>query len=187
MLAAASKSSPESTEPGSLHKPDSSQTDAANAMPGDAAGTGSSPSILIASASNSQGAPTAGNDPLADSEDAVWYVRPTSGEQLGPADNMAVRGWLASGIITADSLVWRNGWPEWQRADSIFAQLSPDYTPVGLDALLSEEPIVTTDSSVDHHQVASRPQNTRKIIIVLMTVMTLVLVGALIAVLIINL
>ena len=60
----------------------------------------------------------------------LWYVRPPSGEQYGPADAATIERWLAEGRVTADALVWRQGWPKWRTAASVFHQLRPaDSTP----------------------------------------------------------
>ena len=65
-------------------------------------------------------------DPLSESPGAVWYVRPASGGQFGPATADVMRGWLAEGRVGADTLVWREGWREWQEASATFPQLQPD-------------------------------------------------------------
>jgi hypothetical protein len=62
-------------------------------------------------------------DPIDENPDAVWYVRLTSGNQYGPAVGDIFRGWIAEGRVTPDCLVWREGWPEWQRASAVFPQL----------------------------------------------------------------
>lgn len=63
-------------------------------------------------------------DPLVEEPDAVWYVRPPSGGQFGPADGNAMRDWLKDGRITADALVWREGWPDWVEAVTVFPKLA---------------------------------------------------------------
>jgi hypothetical protein len=65
-------------------------------------------------------------DPLTESPGAVWYVRPASGGQFGPATADVMRGWLGEGRVGADTLVWREGWREWQEASATFPQLKPD-------------------------------------------------------------
>jgi GYF domain 2 len=62
-------------------------------------------------------------DPLAEAPEASWYVRPPSGGQYGPAKPHTIREWLAQGRITADSLVWREGWPDWKLAGATFPSL----------------------------------------------------------------
>ncbi len=40
-------------------------------------------------------------DPLDEAGDVVWYVRPASGGQFGPANADVMRSWLAEGRVTA--------------------------------------------------------------------------------------
>ncbi len=68
--------------------------------------------------------PAAAADPLAEAGNVVWYVRPSAGGQYGPAPTDVMRSWLAEGRVTADSLVWREGWRDWQEAVNVFPQLS---------------------------------------------------------------
>lgn len=71
-----------------------------------------------------------GPDPLAEAPNAVWYVRPPTGGQFGPAPADVMRNWLAEGRVSADSLVWREGWRDWQEAGQVFPQLqSPTAFP----------------------------------------------------------
>jgi len=65
-------------------------------------------------------------DPLVEAPNAVWYVRPTAGGQYGPATADIMRAWLAEGRVSGDTLVWREGWRDWQEASAVFAQLKPD-------------------------------------------------------------
>lgn len=64
-------------------------------------------------------------DILEEAPNAVWYVAPKDADQLGPIDPQAVRGWIVEGRIAADSLVWRQDWPDWRRADEVFEPLRP--------------------------------------------------------------
>ena len=67
--------------------------------------------------------PTA--DPIDAAPQAVWYVRPPTGGQFGPARGDVMRNWLGEGRVTSDSLVWREGWTDWQDAGKIFPALAP--------------------------------------------------------------
>lgn len=51
----------------------------------------------------------------------VWYVRPPSGGQFGPATGDIMRQWLQEGRITPDTLVWREGWRDWREARGVFS------------------------------------------------------------------
>ncbi|HEX3997813.1 MAG TPA: DUF4339 domain-containing protein [Pirellulales bacterium] len=64
-------------------------------------------------------------DPTAEAPAAVWYVRPASGGQFGPAAGDVMRQWLGQRRIGADSMVWREGWPDWKRASAVFPSLAP--------------------------------------------------------------
>lgn len=66
-------------------------------------------------------------DPFADAPEAHWYVRLSTGDQFGPAQSNQMRQWLGENRIPADGLVWREGWPDWKRADQTFNQLRPGY------------------------------------------------------------
>lgn len=48
---------------------------------------------------------------------------PGASNQYGPAAGEEFRVWLQEGRVTADSLVWRQDWPEWKPAGSVFSQL----------------------------------------------------------------
>ena len=62
-------------------------------------------------------------DPLSEGGDVVWYVRPPSGGQFGPATPDIMRSWIDQGRVSPDSLVWREGWRDWQEAGEVFPQL----------------------------------------------------------------
>ena len=83
---------------------------------------------------------TAPADPLAPAGSVVWYVRPPSGGQFGPASTEIMRSWLAEGRISTQTLVWREGWRDWQLAADVFPQLSSGPTPTmpDLEAILAE-------------------------------------------------
>lgn len=58
-------------------------------------------------------APTA---PSASPPASVWYVRPKSGGQYGPATDEVFRTWIEQGRVPADAQIWRDGWSEWKLA-----------------------------------------------------------------------
>ena len=64
-------------------------------------------------------------DPLTEMPKAVWYVRPPSGGQFGPAQSGMLRNWLNEGRVSSETLVWREGWADWQEAGSVFPELKP--------------------------------------------------------------
>lgn len=66
-------------------------------------------------------------EPTPDNSDAIaanpgcnWYVRPGSGGQFGPAEPNVMRSWLNEGRVGPDSLVWCEGWEQWQVAADVF-------------------------------------------------------------------
>ncbi len=63
-------------------------------------------------------------DPLSEAPEAVWYVRPSTGGQYGPASGDIIRTWIKDGRVGASSLVWRDGWPEWRSAAVVFPELA---------------------------------------------------------------
>jgi hypothetical protein len=64
------------------------------------------------------------DDPFAEAPSAVWYVRPATGGQFGPASAEIMRSWVNEGRVGASSLVWRGGWSEWRAASAVFPQLA---------------------------------------------------------------
>ncbi|MEX2113295.1 MAG: DUF4339 domain-containing protein [Pirellulales bacterium] len=70
-------------------------------------------------------------DAISSAPEAVWYVRPASGGQFGPASGDVMRSWLNDGRVSASSLVWRAGWSDWQTAASVFPQLANDSVVAG--------------------------------------------------------
>jgi hypothetical protein len=60
------------------------------------------------------------SDPISTAPHARWFVRPPSGGQFGPAPGSLLREWMIEGRVTPETYVWREGWPEWQRAGEVF-------------------------------------------------------------------
>lgn len=69
------------------------------------------------------------HDPIADNPDGVWYVRPPSGGQFGPADGEVMQRWIGEGRVSADSLVWCEGWDDWKKAGPLFPSLGKPTPP----------------------------------------------------------
>ena len=121
-----------------------------------AAATLAAPAISSAPA-GAAGARVAGadaaNDPIGEAPAAIWYVRPPTGGQYGPARGEVMRKWIAEGRVSSDSLVWREGWTDWQNAGKLFPTLqaagsapaSPIVTPaVSTTVPLSPRPSTRT-------------------------------------------
>jgi hypothetical protein len=99
---------------------------AARESAGIAAAAGSSVATGSAPASQpAAGAPSRNGayDPIAEAPQAIWYVRPPSGGQYGPAAGDVMRKWITEGRVSSDSLVWREGWAEWREAGPLFPNL----------------------------------------------------------------
>ena len=70
------------------------------------------------------GLPAVDRDAIDEAPAAVWYVRPASGGQFGPAPGETMRAWIDEGRVAATALVWRAGWPEWRSAAATFPKLA---------------------------------------------------------------
>jgi hypothetical protein len=69
-------------------------------------------------------------DPL-----AIWYTCTPTGDRYGPVSGEALHKWLGEGRVSAKSLVWRDGWAEWQRASIVFPKLNPNAAPADFSEL----------------------------------------------------
>jgi hypothetical protein len=100
---------------------------------GEPSGAGSSASSsgdVSATVDTVEAAPApAGPDAIDENPEAVWYVRPPSGGQFGPAKGDVMRKWLAEGRVSPDALVWREGWADWKEAEPMFPSLARRSTP----------------------------------------------------------
>ena len=81
-------------------------------------------------------------DPIAIGPHLIWYVRPPSGGQYGPAEGDVMRQWLKEGRVTAESLVWQEGWDEWRSAIEVFPEIGPATPETGA------QPVVENPSPV---------------------------------------
>jgi len=131
----------------------------------------SAPAAVPASGPAPAAAP-APADPLTEAGDVVWYVRPPSGGQYGPATRDIMRTWLGEGRISPDSLVWREGWRDWQSAGSVFPQLAATSTFPGFAAI--------ADTAAGAHHAAAvrrRSPGSQAAIIALLVTAVLALAG----------
>ena len=103
----------------------------------------------------------------------IWYVRPPSGGQFGPAAGDLMRGWITEGRVSADSLVWREGWRDWQEAAIVFPKLR---TNQGVDFLETAAIVSTAPSHAAHphrpkvHHSSDRSQITLLVVLCLAVV-----------------
>ncbi len=115
-------------------------------------------------------------DPLA--AEATWYVRPATGGQFGPATSEIMRIWLAEGRIAADTLVWRDGWRDWQEAQRVFRQPPPNGVVDGPNADHSV-PIGGAEAPLapGQRRQAESPPNARRMLVTVGVVVGLVVLG----------
>ena len=132
-------------------------------------------------------APQVSADPIAESPDAVWFVRPVSGGQFGPATGTTLRKWLSEGRVGNESLIWREGWPDWMAAGELFPSLSGgDASPtVAAVEANRQNPtdgrstnVAPTSTSVDPIQHRTRRYQRRKTRIRSHVAMMVVLISA---------
>lgn len=93
--------------------------------------------------------------PVPESSDAIWFVRPPTGGQFGPAHDGLFRQWVEEGRVGADSLVWREGWEDWQVASAVLSEFSSASTPDTPEGGESTEQAMRTRRTIQR-PVASR-------------------------------
>jgi hypothetical protein len=110
-------------------------------------------------------------DPIAEAPAAIWYVRPASGGQFGPAAGEVMRQWLTQRRVGADSMLWREGWSDWKKAVVVFPSLGGSPAAGGAssaqgpaagasDFVIEDdwvEAIIDNNPSVGHHAPAHLP------------------------------
>jgi hypothetical protein len=97
-----------------------------------------------------------------------------------------MRKWLGEGRVSGDSLVWRDGWPEWKNAAQVFPSLAqfgtsgpiPVVGAVGMHAGTST-PAIHTGSSGAMRIVRPRKKSKKFSVAIVVTLglISLVLVG----------
>ncbi|MCH2125487.1 MAG: DUF4339 domain-containing protein [Pirellulaceae bacterium] len=78
---------------------------------------------------------------IAENPEAVWYVRPQSGGQYGPAKGDLFQRWIDEGRVSGDSLIWREDWQDWQSASAAFIELAGEQFPVPTPAITGTGPV----------------------------------------------
>ena len=82
------------------------------------------------------------SDPIDTVRSAIWYVRTPNGEQFGPLTEDVIRGRVKDGQISADALVWRAGWQQWNSAGATF--LFRPVVPPPLHGIAPAQPLPPT-------------------------------------------
>lgn len=132
-----------------------------------------------------------GIDPIAEAPQAVWYVRPRTGGQYGPAPGDIFRQWIAQRRVTADALVWRDGWTDWRLAGEVLPQLAskapPAFaapaTPAPTAATPAANAAETVNATAARYVKARRSKSSTIVAICLLAIIAIALVGVLIYVL----
>ena len=122
------------------------------------------------------------SDPIAEAPAAIWYVRPPSGGQFGPARGDVMRKWIAEGRVSSDSLVWREGWTDWQSAGKLF----PSLQSVSAAATASPAPTGVTRAArtVSRYQAKKSGGNSTAIaLLIFLAIVCVALVAVLLVVL----
>jgi site-specific recombinase len=120
-------------------------------------------------------------DPIGENPLATWFVRPPSGGQFGPARGEVMRKWLTEGRVTADSLVWREGWIDWLAATEVFPQLGKTPAPAAMFGLPTGTKPVTSSSFPTGRKPASGAMGAA--LLVALALICVILVGVLAVVL----
>jgi hypothetical protein len=91
-----------------------------------------------------------------------------------------MRRWITEGRVAADSLVWREGWPDWKPAPDVFPSLAHKdgaaSSAVGNPLGLSD---ATSDSSGGAYRPRSRKSNS--MVVAMLVVLAIASVGLLVA------
>jgi len=131
------------------------------------------------------------NDPIAEAPAAIWYVRPPTGGQYGPARGDIMRKWISEGRVSSDSLVWREGWTDWQNAGKLFPSLqaagSAPAAPTISPIVSTTVPLATRSSSRTATRYEAKKRDSSSMAIAILAglgIVCLVLVAVLVIVLV---
>jgi hypothetical protein len=97
--------------------------------------------------------------PIAEAPEAVWYVRPPSGGQYGPAGSDVMKRWVDEGRVCKRSLVWREGWTDWKPAGPLFPESSDDSPAPALEPPAASPPPVEENPQRVQEAVRARRQS----------------------------
>lgn len=127
------------------------------------------------------------HDALSEAPGGVWYVRPPSGGQYGPASAEYMRRWIQEGRVSGDSLVWRDGWADWQPASTVLAGLLPGQgTPGTIPAAgptleLAAPGITAEDSGIAKRGKRRSRRHRKNFNLTIVAILCLLIVGLLLA------
>lgn len=100
------------------------------------------------------------SDAIDEAPQAVWYVRPATGGQFGPASAEMMRSWLNDGRVAASSLVWREPWTEWRSAADTFPQLRSALVAPSAGMPANAMPPLPAEPVLANGSVATAPPQT---------------------------
>jgi hypothetical protein len=85
-----------------------------------------------------------------------------------------MRQWLAEGRISPDTLVWREGWRDWQQASAVFRQLhtSDPLTDIAKADVPFKQPISSMPGPISVHQT---PNNILRLVVALIILTAIIL------------
>lgn len=130
---------------------------------------------------------------ILEAPEATWYVRPPAGGQYGPAPADIFCEWLAEHRVTRDSLVWRDGWPQWLVAGDVFTDyFGPETTYAAAPAPVAEPspapgmerslaPGFVAPSSLSDRAIAARKRQRKKNYVIMIGILAAISVGLVIA------
>jgi hypothetical protein len=97
------------------------------------------------------------DDPIRAFPESVWYVRPLTGGQFGPATSEVMQQWLDEGRVPVRGHVWQEGWPQWRVAGEVFPWLQDQQPDMATNGAPPSQPIIAASP---RGQVAT-PSNPR--------------------------
>jgi len=128
-----------------------------------------------------------GVDPISQAPNSIWYVRPPSGGQYGPARGDIMRKWISEGRVSSDSLVWREGWTDWQNAGKLFPTLNESGTHAPSEAVVPAVSTTVPLTARSSQRTATRYENKKRdsnamaiAILVGLGILCLILIGILV-------
>lgn len=131
--------------------------------------------------------PVAPADPIAEAPLAIWYVRPPSGGQFGPARGDVMRKWIAEGRVSGDSLVWREGWADWQNAGKLFPDLQSATGPAAAAASPQAAGVTRAARTVSRYQAKKSGGNSLGVALLIILAIVCVVLMAVLAIVLFNL
>jgi hypothetical protein len=115
-------------------------------------------------------------DPITAAGNVVWYVRPPGGGQFGPATGGIIRHWLAEGRITPDTLVWREGWRDWQKASAVFPQFRFKHSLTEL-AQAATPSMTPAPGAPDRPSTPEKSHKSQRLMVTLLSLVVCLLIG----------